>query len=332
MAVELSLETPVATTGRAPKPAARRQVVVAIDACCELEPALAQRLGLLVLPHHARVDGQAIELDAGRTLHHSCWPTPPQRVQPEPHTVGALAPRYEEVLREGMSVLALHWPERLDPAARVALAARSILLAAPPRGADGARVAVYELAAVGHGFSFLVEVAARGAAAGMTLGQIAMLLDRAQPTVRGCYLTSRGDPAPALRGPEHSPLTTRFAHEALWALDAGDGRLVCQARGWKLARGLFGPDGPLAGQSPSRVTASSPRLLEQLNAGRTVAGLPPLEAEPGGTGLRAVFPRGCVELAFLPDTARIAAISDVIRRIDRPAPAPVRGVRQRGGL
>jgi hypothetical protein len=311
---------------------ARRQVVVVVDACCDIDPAAAASLGILILPRAARADGRAITLSSEQTLHASCWPRA-QRIIPEPHALGTLAKIYERVLRDGLSVLAMHLPGRLDGTTRVALAARSILLAGRVSAAEPApRIAVYEPAAVGQNFAWLVAAAARGAAAGLALHQLLTLLDRLQAAQRSVYLTGVRGPLERTRRPGRAARVARLGREQLWALDPADGLFVCQARGWDLARMLFRDGGPLHGVRPTAAYVYNTRLVERVNAGRAQAQLPPLEVHPGGLSLAPLFPGGCLEIAAFPDEEQIAHIADVIRRIDRPREDAPRGVRERGGI
>src|ERR1051325_4712490 len=95
---------------QASAPLAHRQVAVVVDACCELDPDLVAKLGIVVLPRVVRADGRKVQLAADRTLHASCWPQMPRRILPEEQAFGRLAEVYNQVLRYGMSALALHPP------------------------------------------------------------------------------------------------------------------------------------------------------------------------------------------------------------------------------
>lgn len=330
MTIAASPELRLASTA-GPEPAAQRQVMVVVDPCCEIDPAAIAALEVLVLPRTVRAGGRSVTLGPDQTLHHGCWPQPPRSIAPQPYALGELAQAYERVLRGGLSVLALHLPSRLDPTSRGALAARSILLAGQSyRAGCAPRIAVYELPAVGSSFAFLVEVAARAAMEGMTLQQVLTLLDRLQIALRGHYLTGLMGPHAALRHRGRSPGVARVGSEQLWELDRASGQFACRARGWSLAGKLFRPHGLLAGLEPTAVCVWNSRLLDRVNAGRAQAQLPPLAAQPGGLSLAPLFPRGCVELAMLADQAQIIHIIDVIRRIDRPAPPSLGGVRRRG--
>lgn len=311
-----------------------RQVVVAVDACCEIEPSAAAHAGILIMPRTAKVDRRTMTLNADQTLHHTCWPQRPRNIVPAPYALGELTQAYEQVLRGGLSVLALHSPGRLDTAVQAALAARSILLAGSYHTQEPApRVAVYELGAVSAGFSFLVEVAACGAAQGLALQQVLTLLDRVQAALRCYYFTSRGGPSQALCNPHRTAGVGWFGNEQLWELDSANGGLFTRcARGMRVTRDLFHVDGPLKGKQPTVVRSSDQRLLERVNQARVQMQLSPLAAEPGGLGLTALFPRGCIELVMLPDETDINRIIEVIRRLDPPKPASVRGLRQRGGI
>lgn len=312
---------------------ARRRVVVAVDAYCEVDPAVIARLGILVLPRPIQVNGRTRMLDATCTLHAACWNGAPLRIAPKSYDLGALAQRYEYALAEGFSILALHLPERLDPTTRLALAARSILLAGQSRasGSDR-RIAVYELAAVGQSFAFLVEAAAQGASEGMALHQLMTLLDRLQAALHGVYLTGVRGPIDRVCHRGRPKEGGWLGSEQIWTLDRADGLFHCQARGWRLTQTLFGEGGALAGRDDVVVHSTHPRLLERINAGRVQHGLPLLAAAPGGLSLTTLFPGGCVELACLPDAAHITRIRDVIRRIDRQSDQRGRAGGWKGGL
>lgn len=307
--------TPIHDVGAPP---AQRRVVVAVDASCEIDPAVIARLGILVVPRPVSINGRAQTLDETCTLHHACWNGASPRIALKSYDLGTLAQHYERTLAEGFSVLALHLPERFDPTTRLALAARSILLAGQSRTSGSPRrVAVYELAAVGQSFAFLVEAAAQGASEGMALHQIMTLLDRLQAALHGVYLTGLRGPLEKVCHPGRPKAGGWLGNEQIWTLDRADGLFHCQARGWNLAQTLFSEGGALVGREEVVVRSTHPRLLERINAGRAQSGLPPLAAAPGGLSLTPLFPGGCVELACLPDAAHITRIRDVIRRIDR---------------
>ena len=304
---------------------ARREVAVVMDACCEIAPQLAAALGIVLIPRSARIDRQWLTLDPARTLHATCWERPPRRVAAGGFALGELAQAYRSLLDQGMSVLALHQPVRIDGALHTALAARSALLSGR-RASPGEppRIAVYELAHSGMAFTFLAEAAARAALEGLALHHLLALLDQLQVMTEASFLTGLyGPPAPA-RDPRRQPGVAPLGSEQLWRISRDTGRFVCHGRGWKLAGALFAPGGPLHGWEPTRVRSSHPGLAARLNAGRATLGLPPLEIEPAGPSLAALFPHGCVELVRLPDDTQIGQIIDVIRRIERPAPAPRR--------
>jgi hypothetical protein len=262
----------------------------------------------------------------------------PRRVLPEDQTFGLLAEVYNQVLRNGMSALALHPPASWDGATRVALAVRSILLAGPHIKADldgrsQPRVGVYEAALAGRSFAFMAEAAARGAAEGLALHQIVTLLDQMQAALRSDYVSSAHGPAAHLRRPSGRFGGSLFGGVQAWTVDASQGVFVRQAGGGQLAPELFGPSGPLAGATPiATCPPAGEALLRRLNEGRAHMRLEPLAPQPGGLSLGPLFPHGCVELAVLPELAHVARIGEVIRRIDRHTAAPVYGVRQRGGI
>ncbi len=304
-------------------PSASRKVVVVIDASCEIDPATIAGLSILVLPRPVQVNGRKQMLDETCTLHHTCWNSAMPRITLKSYDLGALAQRYSRALADGFSVLALHLPERLDPTTRLALAARSILLAGQSRASGSARrIAVYELAAIGQSFAFLVEAAAQGASEGMALHQLMTLLDRLQAAQHDVYLTGLRGPLERVCHPGRPTTGGWLGNEQIWTLDRTDGLFHCQARGWSLAQTLFSSGGALAGRETVVVRSTHPRLLERINAGRMQNNLPPLVAEPGGLSLTTFFPGGCVELACLPDAANIARIREVIRRIDRQSDQP----------
>jgi len=299
-------------------PSALRKVAVVVDAGCEIDPAMIARLGILVLPRPVQVNGRMQTLDETCTLHHACWNSALPRITLKSYDLGTLAQRYSRALADGFSILALHLPERLDPTTRLALAARSILLAGQSRASGSARrIAVYELAAIGQSFAFLVEAAAQGASEGMALHQLMTLLDRLQAAQHSVYLTGLRGPFERVCHPGRPKEGGWLGSEQIWTLDRADGLFHCQARGWNLAQTLFSERGALAGREEVVVRSTNLRLLERINAGRAQNGLPPLVAEPGGLSLTTLFPGDCVELACLPDAAHIARIRDVIRRIDR---------------
>lgn len=300
-----------------------RKVVVVIDASCEVDPATIARLGILVLPRPVQVNGRKQTLDETCTLHHTCWNGAMPRITLKSYDLGTLVQRYSRVLTDGFSVLALHLPERLDPTTRLALAARSILLAGQSRASGSARrIAVYELAAIGQSFAFLVEAAAQGASEGMALHQLMTLLDRLQAAQHNVYLTGRRGPIGRVCHPGRLTMGGWLGSEQIWTLDRADGLFHCQARGWNLARTLFSDGGALARRETVVVRSTHSHLLEQINVGRGQNNLPPLVAEPGGLSLTTLFPGGCVELACLPDAVSIARICEVIRRIDRQSDQP----------
>ena len=271
-------------------------------------------------------------LDADQTLHHSCWPQLPRRIAPAAYVLGDLAQAYGEILAQDMSVLALHLPSALDSAGRVALSARSIMLAGQRSSAAKApRIAVYELTQAGAGFSFLVEAAARAAADGMSLQQVLTLLDRVQAATHSYYLTGARGPSETMRQP-HTPGVARIGSEQLWELDRATGLFACRARSWNLVQALFADDGPLGGGTPNAVWAQPPALLARLNAARARLQLPPLDAQPGGASLGIPFPHGCVELAMLPEQAHVDQIIEVIRRIDRTAAPVAVATKRRGAI
>lgn len=300
-----------------------RKVVVVIDASCEVDPATIARLGILVLPRPVQVNGRKQTLDETCTLHHTCWNGAMPRITLKSYDLGTLVQRYSRVLTDGFSVLALHLPERLDPTTRLALAARSILLAGQSRASGSARrIAVYELAAIGQSFAFLVEAAAQGASEGMALHQLMTLLDRLQAAQHNVYLTGRRGPIGRVCHPGRLTMGGWLGSEQIWTLDRADGLFHCQARGWNLARTLFSDGGALARRETVVVRSTHSHLLEQINVGRGQNNLPLLVAEPGGLSLTTLFPGGCVELACLPDAVSIARICEVIRRIDRQSDQP----------
>ncbi len=323
--------TPIHEAGALP---AQRRVVVAVDASCEIDPAVIARLGILVLPRLVLANGRTQMLDETCTLHHACWNGTLPQIALKSYDLGTLAQHYERTLAEGFSVLALHLPERLEPTTRLALAARSILLAGQSRasGSDQ-RIAVYELAAVGQSFAFLVEAAAQGASEGMALHQLMTLLDRLQAALHSVYLTGPHGPIKKVCHPGRPAAGGWLRHEQIWTLDRADGLFHCQARGWSLSQTLFSAGGVLAEKGDNVVLHSThPRLLERINAGRAQHGLSPLTAAPGGLSLTTLFPGGCVELACLPDATHIARIRDVIRRIDRQSDQRGRAGGWKGGL
>jgi hypothetical protein len=308
-----------------------RYVTVVVDACCELDPALAAEQGILLVPRVVRADRQTMTLNAERTLHYSCWPDPPRRLAPAPHALGDLAQAYDQVLCQGLSVLALHLPGRLDPTARLALAARSILMAGQRGDPEHApRAAVYELAAAGLSFAFLVAAAARGAAMGLTLQQLLTLLDRLQAALRDFYLTGLRGPAEAMRLPGAPAGVARLGSTQVWELDHASGLFACRARSWGLTQALD-PRGPLGLLEPTIVCGTDARQIERLNAARAAAQKDPLPIQPGGLSLKPLFSHGAVELALLPDEAHIEQIIDVIRRIDRSTTPLAHGRRWREG-
>ena len=309
----------------------RRQVQIVLDACCEVAPAEAAQLGVRLIARQAKIDGRVVTLDADQTLHYSCWPQPLRRIVPAPSVLGDLAQAYGDILAQDMSVLALHLPSALDSAARVALSARSIMLAGQRSSAAKApRIAVYELTQTGAGFVFLVEAAARAAADGMSLQQVLTLLDRLQAATHSYYLTGARGPVETMCQPR-TPGVARMGNEQLWELDRSTGLFACRARSWNLVPTLFADDGPLGG-TPNVIWTQQPALLARLNAARARLQLPPLDAQPHGASLGIPFPHGCVELAMLPEQSHVDQIIEVIRRIDRTAaPAPV-ATRRRGAI
>lgn len=334
-AVSISTTQPGPVQSHVPTSASpRRQVVIAIDAYCEIAPTVAQQLGIVVIPRMTKIDNQQVVLNAEQTLHHSCWTQPPRRVVPALHTLGDLAQSYERVLNDGLSILAIHQPLRFDDAVHFALAARSILLAGPQSTREyPPRVAVYELGAIGAGFEFLVQIAARGAAKGMTLQQLLTLIDRTQSMLKSYYVTTRNGPAPNTRSTKRLPKGSLLGTEQVWELDQSAGGLFsCLSRRRHALQELFGPEGLFEDQEPHIVRTNNARLLERLNKARVLMKKEPFEVEPGGLAFTAVFPRGCIELTVLPNESEINRIVEIIRRIDRTVPAPVRGLRQRGGL
>src|SRR3712207_2946594 len=98
-----------------------QQVVVAVDAYAEIDPAQARTLGMVVLPHVALIDGKTRALDADCTLHAHCWAEPPRRVTLMPSELGNVAQFYEPILATGRHVLALHLPARLDGNVRTSM-------------------------------------------------------------------------------------------------------------------------------------------------------------------------------------------------------------------
>ncbi|NJM05289.1 TIGR04086 family membrane protein [Candidatus Gracilibacteria bacterium] len=308
------------------------QVAVVVDAASELDPALIAQHTIQVLPREALIDGKPTTLDAGRTLHASCWQSLPRRCVLQPHAFGALAQYYSALLASGMHVLALVPSAQINYVSQQSRAARSILLAGLPQTASATLpLAVYEVGIVGASFAFLVEAAARGAAQGMTLTQLLTFLDRLQPTLQSFYLTGLQGPIAALRHPTRASGVARFGIQQLWELDHSSRRFVCRARG-TIAAQLFAPDGPFAAAEASQVSVYKSRLLDHVNLGRAAAQRPALIAPPGGLGLMQSFPSGCVELALLPDDNHINYILDVIQRIDRPASPRLRGILAKGGF
>lgn len=297
------------------------QVVIAVDACCEIEPAVAADLGLLVIPRELNANRRKILLDADRTLHHSCWPQPLGRFTATPYALGELVQLYEGFLRDGVSVLALHLPECCDGAVRIAAAARSILLASESSvRRNMPRVAVCELGAVGTGFSFLVATAARAAREGMSLQQLLTLVDHLHMMIGCSYFTGPAGPVKIIRGSSGPSGFGQFASQQLWEPDrAYRGAFVCRAASRHLARRLFAPGGALHGKTPACVRSTNPGLLDQLNTARVQTGLPRLEAQSGGVGLTALFPQGCVELTSLPEQAEIDRVIGVIQRFQPAA-------------
>ena len=322
--------------------APRRQVQIVIDAGCELAPEQLSALGMTVLPRAAKVDGRSVTLNDQQTLHHSCWPQPPRRVEWFAGAIGDLAQTYRAAQADGMSVLALHRPSALDPATRVALAARTITLAGRSTRDDGLRIAVYELTQIGTGFAFLVATAAQAAAEGMPLHQLLTLLDRLQAAMHSFYLTGMSGPHETMRQPKQSKTVARLGSQQLWELDGKDGLFACRARGWNAAKTLSEGSG-VRGQGsgaesleasvmePTVVVAQPAGLLDQVNRQRAALQQPPFTLQPGGASLAPLFPHGCVELAQFPDATHIAQITDVIRRIDRSTPVPAT-TRRRGAV
>ena len=329
-AVQPNTTKPVSVQPNVP---VRRQVVVAIDAYCEIAPHIAQELGVMIIPRTAKADGRHVLLDAEQTLHHSCWSQMPRRVVPTTHTLGELAQSYEQVLNQGLSILAIHRPWRFDDTVHFALAARSILLAGPQSTREHPpRVAVYELGAIGVGFEFLVQIAARGAAKGMALQQLLTLIDRTQAMLQSYYISTRSGPIASVRSAKRLP-PGLFGREQVWELDQSEnGLLTCQDRNRHALQTLFGTEGVFGEKEPNFVRTNNMRLLERLNKTRALMQKPPFEVEPGGLELTPFFPRGCIELTVLPDETDTSRIVEIIRRIDRTAPAPMRGLRQRGGI
>ena len=323
--------------------APRRQVQIVIDAGCELAPEQISGLGMTVLSREAKVDGRSVVLNDQRTLHHSCWPQPPRQVEWFAGALGDLAQTYRTAQAAGMSVLALHRPSALDPATRVALAARTITLAGRSTRDDGLRIAVYELTQIGTGFAFLVAAAAQAAAEGMPLHQLLTLLDRLQAAMHSFYLTGMSGPQETTRQPKQPQTVARLGSQQLWELDGKDGLFACRARGWNAAKTLAEGTGGKAQAvetgapeaavmlEPTAVVAQPARLLDQVNRQRAALQQPPFMLQPGGASLAPLFPRGCVELAQFPDATHIAQITDVIRRIDRSTPVPV-ATRRRGAV
>jgi hypothetical protein len=309
----------VATQALPPAPA--RSVTVVVDGCCEVAPVVAAALQVRVMPRQVVVDGKLNTLDGERTLHPDCWPQPPHRIAPSPYRLGDLAAFYRSELEDGRSVLAIHLPSRLDRAAQVALAARSILLAGQSGERGAARVAIYEAAVTGPGLVALVEAAAGGAAAGMTLSQVLMLLERAHAAQSVVYLTSLAGPAAAVRHPQNGPGVGRIGSSEVWQPDRASGLLQRRARSFTLADRLFHPGGLLAKHEPTLVHTTSPALLERVNRGRAQADLPPLVASPGGCTLSLMFAHGTVAFTTLPDTAQLDHLIAIIRRVDQTAPA-----------
>jgi hypothetical protein len=333
MTVETQVNQPQIKQSHRPLPPTARSVVVVIDAWCEIDPAVAAQLNIVVLPREVKVDGQDQALDGQRTLHHSCWPQLPRMIAPKPLTLSAVARVYEQVLVHEFSVLALTLPERFDPTVAEALKARSILLAGQrSRKNPPPRIAVYELTTAGANFALLVQIAARAAAEGMTLRQVMVLLDRVQAEANSYYLTGTQGPPQAFCQTGRWSLRALPGQEQVWQIDGQHGRFVRRACRRGLTQKLFQKEGMLAGKEPAGVYSSDARLFARLNSGRTAAQQSPLVAHPGGLSLTPLFPKGCVELSWLPDKANIERICDAIRRIDTSSTSTGRGVRQRGAI
>lgn len=293
---------------------------IVVDASCELDPALAQALNILVLPRSATIDGKRIRLNAQQTLHHSCWPTPPRKVVCEPVALSELSAAYQQVLGDGLSVVALLLPAALDPTTRTVLTVRSILLASiDGRIRPAPRIAVCEIASIGAGFARLVELTARGAVEGFDPHQLHTLLDRLQVTLRSVYLTGPAGPPRSLclKGSPTAMLSALIG-EQLWTIDRGLGVFKRQLGRHNLATTLFQAGILAADFSPEIVTVTQPALLDRVNTGRVQQQLPALEAQPGGFSLNTYFPHGCLELAALLDAERIEQLMNVIRRVDQP--------------
>jgi hypothetical protein len=309
----------VALPARANRAALTRQVVVAVDACCELAPHDAAAWGVHIIPRTVHIDGRPHVLNQDQTLHHRCWTKEPRQLHPALHTLDEIASTYEQILDQGQDVLALHPLATMEGSVRTARAARSILLAGQfNAGGRQPRVAVCEVGAISAGFTFLVALAARGASESLTLQQLTTLLDHAQSMLHCYYLTRKGMPTVTMPYYQRSANISWLGNQYLWEIDRGQGGLVCRARGLNLVKNLFQVDGLLSTAEPTTIRSTDPRLFDRINQARKQANLPLLQVEPGGLGLAPLFPRGCVELTVLPAESVIDQLIEVIQRIEQP--------------
>ncbi|MBC8162649.1 MAG: hypothetical protein H7Z42_15670, partial [Roseiflexaceae bacterium] len=232
--------------------------------------------------------------------------------------------------RQGQSVLVIQPVSQYDPAGRAALAARSVLMADGAFAHSTARVAVYEPAALGAGYTYLVLAAARAAANGLGLAQVVTLLDQLQVEVRALYVTGSRGPIERVR--LRQPNGFQLGGQQLWQIDRASGMLGRLAGSWSVIKALTAPESPLSTRQPDCVSFSDGRLLQALNRELGKAGQLGLAASQAGVGLNSTFPSGCVELTWLPEQAHVAGIIAIIERINRPAHVSRGGIRQRGGL
>jgi hypothetical protein len=250
------------------------------------------------------------------------------------YPLAQLARLYTQILETGMHVLSLQPPVPMDAHAQLALAARSVV----PRGTSttarqSPQVVIYETAAIGYGFAWLVQQAAEAARHGLGLEPILLLLKRVQEEMTALYITRWPGPIAASQPRRHPARRLQIGHEQCWYLDQLQQRFVCQAHGRHLSRTLFQSGGMLeAIKTPPFVCATNERLLGNVVQSWNSVHTTPLHTLTAREHLSTLFPRGCVELTLLPEQTVIQQIAQELLREPEPATLRSAGVRQRAGF
>lgn len=257
-----------------------------------------------------------------------------QRKNAAAYSLTELVRVYTQILEAGLHVLSLQPPAPMEAHTPLALAARSIVAGSKPTPSRRApQVVIYETAAIGQGFAWLVRQAAEAARHGLSLEHILVLLKRMQEEMTALYITRWPGPIAASQTRFRSARRLPFGHEQCWYLDQLQQRFICQGHSKNLSRTLFQTGGMLeALQTPPFVCATDERLLERVVQAWNAAHTTPLHVVPANESLTLLFPRGCVELTLLPEQSIMQQIAQELSREPEPATPRRTGVRQRAGF